>query len=162
MRRLAVILLLLWPILLRAKPEHAGFRFEIMNRRLVNLYGWGTYTHKPYMDAEMLFYFNFRSLDLFYLPEHPDYMAHFATFAVKVRPLGFFPGLQEFRLQPYAGGGYFPFVLRGFLGHITLGVEFLQTETFAFDMNLKRVYAIEDGLFRWLPEGWLLCLGVRF
>jgi hypothetical protein len=166
MKRLLVLLgfaaALALPPSLSAEPEHSGFRIEILNRRLVNLYGIGTYTHRTYMDAEMLFYVNPRTLDVFYLPDHKGYMSFFATFAVKSRPLGWFPVLRDFPIQPYAGVGTFPFLIKGFLGNLTLGVEFLQTEHVALDLNLKWIYAVEDGIFQWLPEGWALCLGARF
>jgi len=156
------ILLIFLTFKLNAESEHYGFRFEIMNQRLVNLYGIGTYTHSPYIDAEMLFYFNPRSLSIFYLIEHLEYSAHYATFSIKFRPFSVIRDFRKLRFQPYIGAGTFPFIIRGFLGHISFGVEFIQTKHFAMDMNLKWIYAIEDGVFQWLPEGWALCLGSRF
>jgi hypothetical protein len=139
-----------------ALPEHFGFRFEIMNQNMINLYGFGGYTHTKNWDAEVLFYFNQRSLNYFFLRDHPEYFSFAATFALKYRPYVF----KSF--APYVGVGSFPFLLRGYFIHYTIGIEFKQKKNFWIDINMKRIYAKEDSdIFRWLPQGWVFCVGFR-
>ena len=154
---LAVTLLLLTLAApqLQAAPEHAGFRAEIMNLNMINLYGIGAYTHTERFDAEMLFYFSPRALSLLFLADHKEYIADFATFGVKYRPF-----ISE-HFNFYVGAGSFPFILRGYLMNATVGVEFMQTDNFGVDLNVKYIVAKESTLFEWLPNGWAVCLGIR-
>jgi hypothetical protein len=139
-----------------AKPEHFGFRFEIMNQNLINLYGLGGYTHTKHADAEILFYFNQRSLDYTFLKAHKEYFSFAASFSFKYRPYVF----KSF--APYVGAGTFPFLLRGYYMHYTIGIEFKQKNNFWIDINMKRIYSKEDrDFFQWLPQGWVFCIGFR-
>ncbi len=151
---LALLLMLATPQI-QATPEHFGFRTEIMNLNMINLYGIGSYTHTERFDAEFLVYASPRALSLFFLADHKEYIAHFATFAFKYRPFV----SEHFNL--YVGGGSFPFIIRGYLLHATAGIEFMQTENFGIDLNMKYIVNKENDLFEWLPKGWALCLGIR-
>lgn len=138
-----------------AEQEHFGFRFEVMNQNLINLYGFGGYTHTKHVDAEILFYFNQRSLNIPFLLDHPNYIALAATFAFKYRPVVF----KSF--APYVGAGSFPFIIRGYYLHYTIGIEIKQKDNFWLDFNVKRIYSKENLPFDWLPSGWVFCVGLR-
>ena len=169
MRRL--IMILLFAVLAAgtasAKSEHFGGRFEIMNLAGINLYGIGSYTHTRWIDAEFLVYFNFRSLSFGFLDLNRQYVSHYATFSVKVRPLQF-PPFRNANFQPYIGAGTFPFIIRGYTMHLAIGIEWIQKDNFAIDINVKRFFTHESTLFEWLPGDtsnraslWALCLGFR-
>lgn len=138
--------------------EHFGARFEVMNLDMVNLYGFGSYTHTRHIDYEMLFYFNPRSFSVYVRSDIPDdYPALFASFGVRVRPF-----LFSKYIIPYAATGYFPFITRGYLYHMDLGLEFRHKGNFHIDINLKRIYVRESSPFDWLPESkWALAVGFR-
>ena len=162
-----VLLSVLTAAAVSAKPEHFGGRFEIMNLAGINLYGIGSYTHTKWIDAEILFYFNLRSLSFGFLGNNKDYISHWATFAFKCRPLQF-PPFKNSRLKPYVGAGTFPFILRGYTLHLTAGFEWVQKNDIALDINVKRFFTKESAVFEWLPgDGsnkaglWALCLGIR-
>ncbi len=151
---LFLIILFAGPVL-HATPEHFGFRMEFMNMKLINLYGIGGYTHTERFDAEFLVYLSTQFYDVFLLSENKDYISFFSTFAFKYRPL-----ITE-KINVYVGAGSFPFILRGYMFHTTIGIELMQTDNVGIDLNLKYIYNKESALFEWLPKGWALCLGIR-
>jgi hypothetical protein len=138
-----------------AAPEHVGFRMEFMNMKLINLYGMGGYTHTERMDAEILVYLSTQFYNVPLLERNKDYISFFSTFAVKYRPI-----VTDW-FNFYVGAGSFPFILRGYMFHTAVGVEFMQSDTFGIDLNLKYIFNKESTLFEWLPKGWALCLGIR-